>query len=62
MPSSGLVDWGLAGILIAGGLAGSMVGARAAIRLAAHKDEMNIIFATMIILVALAMLARELSR
>jgi len=60
--SSGLVDWGLAAILIAGGLAGSMVGARAAMRLAAHKGAMNIVFATMIILVALAMLAREFSR
>jgi len=59
---SGLVDWRLAGILIAGGLAGSMVGARAARRLAAHKGAMNILFATMIVLVALAMLARELSR
>ena len=39
-----------------------MVGARAAMRLAARKGAMNIVFATMIILVALAMLARELSR
>jgi hypothetical protein len=60
--SSGLVDWRLAARLIAGGLAGSMFGARAAMRLAAHKGAMNIVFATMIILVALAMLARELGR
>ena len=32
---SGLVDWGLAGMLIAGSLAGSLVGARTALRLAA---------------------------
>jgi uncharacterized membrane protein YfcA len=59
---SGLVDWRLAAMLIAGGLAGSIVGARAAMRLAAHKGAMNVIFATMIIFVALAMLAHELSR
>ena len=39
-----------------------MVGARAATRLAAHKGAMNVIFATMVILVALAMLARKPSR
>ena len=59
---SGLIDWKLAGMLVAGGLAGSIVGARAATLLAARKGVMNIVFATMIVLVALAMLARELSR
>ena len=57
---SGLADWRLAGVLVAGGLVGSMVGARAAKRLAAHKGALNLVLATMIVLVALAMLARQL--
>ena len=59
---SGLVDWRLAGMLVAGGLVGGMVGARAARRLAAHKGALNLVLATMIALVALAMLARQLIR
>jgi uncharacterized protein len=59
---SGLVDWPLAGMLVAGGLVGSMFGARAAKRLAAHKGALNAVLATMIVLVALAMLARQFSR
>jgi hypothetical protein len=39
-----------------------MIGARAAKRLAAHKGALNLVLATMIVLVALAMLARQLSR
>jgi uncharacterized membrane protein YfcA len=49
-------------LLVAGGLVGSMIGARAAKRLAAHKGALNLVLATMIVLVALAMLARQLSR
>ena len=59
---SGLVDWGFAGLLIVGGFVGSLAGARAAWRLAARKGVMNAAFAAMIALVAVAMLARELSR
>jgi uncharacterized membrane protein YfcA len=59
---SGLVDWRLAGVLIAGGVAGSLVGARAAPRLAARKGAMNVGFAIMIGVIAVAMLAREFSR
>lgn len=58
----GLVDWGVAGVLIAGGLLGGLVGARAAGRLAARKGAMTTVFSGVIILTALAMLARELSR
>lgn len=59
---SGLVNWGLAAMLIAGGLAGSVFGARASVRLAAHKGAMNVLLAAVIILVAVAMLIRELGR
>jgi uncharacterized membrane protein YfcA len=56
-----LVDCGPAGMLVARGLAGSLVGARAALRLAARRGDMNAAFATMIVVIALAMSVREFS-
>ena len=58
---SGLVDWDLAGMLVAGGSREAQSAPAPRRALAARKGAMDIIFATMIILVALAMLARELS-
>jgi uncharacterized membrane protein YfcA len=58
----GLVDWTLAATLIAGGLLGGAFGARAAGRLAARKGAFTTAFAGVIILTALAMLAREWTR
>jgi uncharacterized membrane protein YfcA len=56
--SSGMLDWPLAGSLIAGGLVGSMLGAAAARKLSASKGRLNSIFAAMIVLVAGYMLYR----
>jgi uncharacterized membrane protein YfcA len=57
---SGLVAWGLAGLFIAGGIVGGMVGTRFARLLAARRGALNIVFASVIIAVALYMLARTL--
>jgi uncharacterized protein len=57
---SGLVSWGLAGLFIAGGLAGGVIGTRSAQRLAARRGALNMVFAAVIIAVALYMLARTL--
>ncbi|MGE0120424.1 MAG: sulfite exporter TauE/SafE family protein [Dongiaceae bacterium] len=56
---SGLVDWQLAAQFIAGGIVGGVAGIRLGARLAARKRTLNIIFAAVIILVALYMLARS---
>jgi uncharacterized protein len=58
---SGLISWGLAGLFIAGGIAGGLVGTRSARRLSARRGALNIVFAAVIIAVALYMLARNLS-
>jgi uncharacterized membrane protein YfcA len=58
---SGLVSWGLACLFIAGGVAGGLAGTRAARHLSARRGMLNIVFAAVIILVALYMLARNLS-
>lgn len=55
---SGLVDWVLAATFIAGGMAGSYVGARTAKRLAGKKGLLNSIFASLVIVVAGYMLVR----
>jgi uncharacterized membrane protein YfcA len=57
---SGLVAWGLAGLFIAGGIVGGLVGTRFARLLAARRGALNIVFASVIIAVALYMLARTL--
>jgi uncharacterized protein len=58
---SGLVSWELAGVFIAGGIAGGLVGTRSARSLSERRGALNIVFATVIIAVALYMLARNLS-
>ncbi len=58
---SGLISWQLAGLFIAGGLAGGLIGTRSARLLAERRGALNIVFAAVIIAVALYMLARNLS-
>jgi hypothetical protein len=58
---SGLVSWGLAGLFIAGGLAGGLAGTRSARLLSERRGALNIVFAAVIIAVALYMLARNIS-
>jgi len=59
---SGLVSWALAGLFVAGGIAGGLAGTRAARHLAERRGALNIVFAAVIIAVALYMLARNISR
>ena len=58
---SGLIAWGLAGLFIAGGILGGLIGTRSARLLAARRGALNIVFAAVIIAVALYMLAHNLS-
>jgi uncharacterized protein len=58
---SGLISWELAGAFIAGGVAGGLIGTRLARRLSVQGGALNIVFAAVIIAVALYMLARNLS-
>jgi uncharacterized membrane protein YfcA len=53
---SGLVDWSLAAMFIAGGIAGSMLGSIAARRLSTRKGALNIAFALVVFAVAAYML------
>jgi uncharacterized protein len=57
---SGLISWELAGLFIAGGLVGGLIGTRSARLLSARRGALNIVFATVIIAVALYMLVRNL--
>src|ERR1700712_881242 len=56
---SGLISWGLAGVFYAGGAVGGLVGTRLARHLSTRRGALNIVFAAVIILVALYMLARN---
>jgi uncharacterized membrane protein YfcA len=58
---SGLVSWALAGLFVAGGIAGGLAGTRSARHLAERRGALNIVFAVVIIAVALYMLARNIS-
>jgi hypothetical protein len=58
---SGLISWGLAGLFVAGGIAGGLLGTRLAQHLSARRGALNMVFAAVIIAVALYMLARNLS-
>lgn len=58
---SGLISWGLAGLFIAGGIAGGLIGTRSARLLSERRGALNIVFAAVIIAVALYMLTRNLS-
>ena len=58
---SGLISWKLAGLFIAGGIAGGLIGTRLARHLSARRGALNMVFAAVIIAVALYMLARNIS-
>ena len=58
---SGLISWGLAGLFVAGGIGGGLIGTRLARLASARRGVLNIVFAAVIIVVALYMLARNLS-
>lgn len=53
---SGLVAWGIAAAFITGGLAGSLIGGRLAVRLSARRGALTKIFAALIFVVAAYML------
>jgi len=57
--ASGLVNWALAAVFVAGGAVGSLVGARAAIALSRRRGLMTKLFAGIILAVAAYMLARS---
>ena len=56
---SGLISWGLAALLVAGGIAGGLAGTYSAQHLSERRGALNTVFAVVIILVALYMLARN---
>jgi uncharacterized protein len=58
---SGLISWELAGLFIAGGIVGGLIGTRSARSLSERRGALNIVFAIVIIAVALYMLARNLT-
>ncbi len=57
--AAGLVDWGLAGVFVAGGVAGSLLGARAGRALSRRRGLLTKVFAGLILLVAAYTLARS---
>ncbi len=58
---SGLISWGLAGLFIAGGICGGLIGTRLARLLAVRRGALNVLFAAVIAAVALYMLLRSLN-
>src|SRR5436190_17976291 len=58
---SGLVSWGLAGLFVAGGILGGLIGTRSAKSLSERRGALNIVFAVVIIAVAIYMLVRNIS-
>jgi uncharacterized membrane protein YfcA len=57
--ASGLINWPLAGTFILGGVLGTILGTAASRRLSARKGQLNTLFASGIILVAIYMLYRS---
>lgn len=55
---AGLVDWRVAAIFIAGGVVGGLIGARVARIMNRKRGALNVLFAGLIFVVALYMLAR----
>jgi uncharacterized protein len=55
---SGLIDWSVAVLFIAGGVGGGILGMWSAIRLASNRRMLTYIFAAVIFAVAIYMLAR----
>jgi uncharacterized protein len=58
--ASGLVDWGLAALFIAGGVLGGLAGTRLARNLAAKRGVLNMAFSGVIVVVAIYMLGRSI--
>jgi uncharacterized protein len=58
---SGLVDWRLAALFVAGGLLGGFLGARSAKALSTRKGALTTVFAMLTFAVALYMLVRNLN-
>jgi uncharacterized membrane protein YfcA len=58
---SGLVDWDLAFVFIAGGVVGSFAGTKIAKRLAGKNGRLKTIFAMLIFVVAAYVLARSVN-
>ncbi len=58
--ASGLVDWRVAALFVAGGVGGGWLGARLARRLARTRGALNLVFALAIVAVAVYMLVRNL--
>jgi uncharacterized membrane protein YfcA len=56
---SGLIDWRLASLFVAGGFIGGIFGARLAIVLAGQKELLQMVFAVIIIAVGLYVVARS---
>nr|WP_206598559.1 sulfite exporter TauE/SafE family protein [Croceicoccus estronivorus] len=56
---SGMLDWPLAGVFIAGGIVGSVGGTAASRRLSARKGQLNTVFAALILIVATYMLYKS---
>lgn len=59
--ASGLVDWRLAAEFIGGGVVGGWLGALGAHRLAHTRGALNVVFAAVIVVVAVFMLSKSLS-
>jgi uncharacterized membrane protein YfcA len=55
---SGLVDWGVALTFVAGGALGGLAGIGVATRLAVHRRLLSVIFAGVVLAVAIFMLVR----
>jgi uncharacterized protein len=59
---SGLVSWDLAGLFVAGGILGGLFGTRLARHLSVRRGALNMVFAAVIVAVALYMLARNIAQ
>ncbi|KAA5602650.1 sulfite exporter TauE/SafE family protein [Blastochloris sulfoviridis] len=57
---SGLVDWTLSGVFVAGGFVGGLLGTAAARRLAKQRGALNIVFAAVVFAVAVYVMIRAL--
>jgi len=57
--AAGMVDWVLAGVFVAGGLGGSLLGMRAGAHLSKQRGALTKVFAGLIVLVAVYVLARS---
>ncbi|WP_230533340.1 sulfite exporter TauE/SafE family protein [Microvirga roseola] len=58
---SGLIDWPLAALFVAGGVLGGLLGTRSAKVLSTRKGALNTVFAALIVAVAIYMLIRSLN-